>query len=252
MLKQICLLAAAATSLVGGSFANAATISGSTGSAGTFLVYTAYDLSTGTTDWAAFGGLGQGGAASDFTYKQGASSFSPLTVVQGTGYTSGLSGVIKFAYGPAGGTYATATGVSSVDVNPAVADKGGGGSQLSFTHSMLGTAETLQVFIYSKADESNVVDVQATIAGSPAYAQTLTLPTAYVNKGNYGIVSVNVADATIGETLTFSVTGNYAGLSPAGWWGIGLAGATATAVPEPATIGLLASSAALLIRRRRR
>ena len=251
--KDVCAAGAlTVTALLALSAAQAAAITGNIGAAGAITAYKTYDISTGTSDWAAFGGLGQGGTAADFTYKQSAAanSFGAVTVLQGTGYTTVINGPIKFAYGAAGGTYATATGVASVDVNPAVADRGSGLSQLSFTHTMLAASEDLQVFVVTKNYADNAVDVLVTIPGSASYSQTLTMPDALDGsppyapmgdffKGSFGIVTLNVAGASVGDTLTFTLTGNYAGKTPAGWWGVGIAGATATAVPEPAFIGVL-------------
>lgn len=237
--------------------ATAATI---TGSIGAIHPFTVYDLATGTDDWSAYGGLGASGTpTTDYTYNAAGGSIGAIAVTDGTGYTATLWGPIKFAYGPAAGTYATPTGVSWVDVNPVVADKGAGGSQLTFTHTLLAGSEQLKIFVLTKSYDDAKVDVLAKI-GSDTFSQTMALPESLdsndnsmgdFGKGRFGIVTLDISNAAALQPLEFTLTGNYAGESPISWWGVGIAGVSVTAVPEPATLGLLALSSVMLCVRRR-
>lgn len=260
MLKRV-LSAAGAIAMLSMAASNVGAAS-ITGNLGQFQNYTAYNLDT-YSDWAIFGQMDYAGGAlpTDLTHKTAVSSFGALSTVGGGPFLGGAGGTIKYAHGDAFGTYAAATtGGGSEDAHPVVADSGTL-SQLSFTHTVLASDETLQVFIVTKAHDQQWVDVSATIGGVGYVGTNQLMPLTNnddvnndVNKGRYAVVNLNVSGATVGDQLLFTVTSNYTnnGGSAPGWWGVGLSGATvAAAVPEPTSLALLGMGGLALMRRRR-
>ena len=221
-----------------------------TGSVGSMPTYSPMDLSDGTSDWVIYGGLGSNGSGTDMTTGTASSSFTPVSITGAGPYTKGLSGVIKYAYDAAYGTYPSGA-VTSIDNAPVVADSGTL-SEVSFTHTLLGAAETLNIVVCTKSTNMQWVDLSASLnTGGSWSVINQQLPTTAGNKGYFGIVSLDVTGA-VGDQLSFTVSSNYTNVaSPPSYYGVGLSSATATVVPEPATMALFAMGGLALIRRKR-
>lgn len=244
MLKRICAMAgvAAIVSIAAGA-AQAATI---TGSAADYPNYTVFDLSpAGTSDWVMYGGS----TAADVTTGLASSSFGALSVVSGNGpYMATLSGGLKVAHLAGFGAFPSAT--ASFDANPVVVDSGTTAA-LSFTHRLLAPQETLKVMVMTKAPAQLWYDASASI-GSDSWS-IVNQPVSVGAKTQLSVVTLEISGAT-DDVLTFTMKSNYSNnTSPQNWWGVGIGGASvAAAVPEPASLGLLAVGAAALCARRRR
>jgi len=242
----------AVATLVLTSLCSAAGAGAISGSMVTPVAYSVQDLSDGTTDWVAYGGLGVAGTATDKTSKTASSSFGNVVLTAGSGpYTQTVWGPIKFAHDEGYGSYPAAT--TSIDANPVCANSASL-AQLRFTHTLLGEEETIDVFVFTKHASLEWVDVSANLNTGGSWSVTnQQLPTVVANKGCYGIVRLHVEEASAGDQLTFVLSSNYSNnTNPQSWWGVSIAGATATAVPEPATMGLLVLGGIAGVMRRRR
>lgn len=232
--------------------ASAATI---TGSMNPYTPYTITNLSDGTTDWVVYGGLGAPGTATDYTSKNPAasSSFSTLHDLSGSMYTESVNGTMKFKHDGGYGTYPAAI-TTSADPNVVVANSNSA-SSISFTHTIGGIDESLNIYVITKTT-SIKVDLSAVINTGGSWSVTdQLLPTNNGKSKNQGRIALDITGAAPGDTVTFTITANYSGLtSPQNWWGIGLSAATSTVtsefVPEPASMALLIVGGSLVLPRR--
>lgn len=208
--------------------------------------------------WAIYGRMGYptGGVGDEFTSKTATSPFSSATL-NGTIETGGqLGGRIKFAHGAGFGDYPAAT--TSTDAQGALVQGNAGLISISFDYTMQGTGENLSIYLFN-VDSAPTVDVSATMSSSGgSYTSTsVVLPSATSNNIRLGLLQLEITDATIGETMSFTVSADYSSTSGStNFWGVGLAGAssTVTAVPEPGAFAMLAGVLGLgfvLVRRRR-
>ena len=242
--------------------AGSASAASITGGVTPMTTFTAYNLDAGTSDWVIYGALSGSPTTTDYITERLDSSFS--TPISGASTVESLGGAIKFGHG--GGfddegnpVAATASGDarSPVDEDATLAS-------LSFTHVMLGAEETVKVYVYAKQPQQTTLDVAASI-GSDSWSVTdttnLFAQGGGGNKeGKYGIVTLDVTGAEAGDVLNFTVSTDYSGAgegSPAGFWGVGLAGASTTVnepfiVPEPASVALAGLGGLMLLGRRRR
>jgi len=236
--------------------ASAATITGSfdplTGFAVSDLELTDGDASD---YWAIYGRMGYptGGIGDEFTSKNATSPFGTASL-NGTIETGGqLGGRIKFAHGGGFGDYPTAT--SSTDAQGALVQGNSGPISITFDYTMQGTGENLSIYLFN-TNGAPTVDVSATMSSSGgSFTDTsVTLPSSTSNDVRLGVLQLGITGATIGETLSFTVSEDFSSNgSSDGFWGIGLAGASSTVIPEPSTFALMAlfCGAALVYGRRR-
>ncbi len=238
------------------STAGAAAISGSFDTLAGFSI-SDLELTDGSASdhWSIYGRMGYptGGSGDEFTSKTAISPFSAAS-----GFTTGtnLGGRIKFAHGGGFGDYPTAT--ASTDAHGTIAQGNGGPISVSFDYTMQGQGEDLSVYLFGLNSATPTVSLSATMSSSGgSYTNTdVALPTTTSNNVHLGLLQLSVADATIGETMTFTISADYSSTSGSqSWWGVGLAGAssTVTVIPEPSTFALMAlfCGAALVYRRRR-
>jgi hypothetical protein len=235
---------------------NAATIVGSLDTLAGFAL-SDLELTDGTASdhWAIYGRMGTptGGIGDEFTSK---TASSPFGSISGADVGLNLGGRIKFAHGGGFGDFPGATASSDAQ---GAADQGNAGLiSVSFDYTMQGVGEDLSIYLYGLNSLTPTVSLSATMGSSGgSYTNTnVALPTTSTNNIHLGLLQFSVADATIGETMSFTISADYsATIGSQTWWGVGIAGAssTVTAVPEPSTFALLALAAGTLalIRRRR-
>jgi hypothetical protein len=106
-----------------------------------------YDLSTGTSDWVVYGGVGALGSVADKTSKFGISdSFGNLTSSLGGINPMGFNGRLKVTY--TGGLGSYAGNVNQADAAPVVSQSSTA-PNLSFTHTLLSGSETVEIFVFN-------------------------------------------------------------------------------------------------------
>ncbi len=255
------ILAAAAFSCTGTAFASTITGSFSSppASANRHVTTspTPVDISSGTSAWAYYGYSsnpnGSGTVAAALNTDSGnAASFSALS------YTPNPS---QTGFSSAGGymelNFTGSSGASPNFVFDQAPNPGSSTNNFSFTTKMIASSETLNVFLISFDSKSNI---SATLSSGGSYtANGVVLPysppsdaTGDGSGHGYGILSLHITGATIGDTLTFTDTNNLTGVSSSSYANVGIQAADVV-VPEPATLGLMAvGGLGLLLLKRRR
>lgn len=222
--------------------ASAGTITGTLAAAPSSSAASPIDISTGASDWSYYG-LSASGTVSPITpstMSGGPNSFGTLT---GSNLVDGYfssSTTIQPATGLNFLSFSGGTTVSS-DTSNVYAYSSFTPSSFSFTQTLLGTSETMNVYL--NAYNANH-DISASLSSGGSYTNAAaTLP----QSGQAGVLTLKITGSP-GDTLTFTDTG----VSTGSFANIGIQAVTVTAVPEPGVIGLLAAagSVALLCSRR--
>lgn len=242
--------------------APAATITGSVGEVVAFEIYTLEDTNgRASDDWVVYGGYGAVGtpAATHRTTKLENSSFGAMTFAGRSQTAHNVNGVLKLAHDGGFGDYAAPTSTySNPDISLAVAESPTQAT-LTFTHTLLDGEEELNIYLYGKAAAQLSVDIAAVLDSGGSYiAEDFALPTRRTSgggQGSYGILTLAIAGAQAGDVLTFTLSTDYSeeidsALTPANHWGVGIAAATVTVIPEPASLALLGLGAMLMLSRR--
>ncbi|QJE99047.1 PEP-CTERM sorting domain-containing protein [Luteolibacter luteus] len=216
----------------------AATIVGSLSSP---TVYSNVDISTDVTDWAYFG---IGGDASAVEHKaDGPVSFSAIT---GGSFVGGDSRMfLGFTGGSSTGTLTGGTSFVSAQQSD--------GASLSFTYTVLGVDQSLQIYLVGYNSRA---DINVSLASGGSYSlEDQVLP--YTDDGDAtgsghhaGLLTLDLTGATVGDVLTFTVSNEYDGVSDPSFGLIGIQ--AVTVVPEPSAAALLGGCGMLVLLRRRR
>ena len=211
---------------------SASTITGSFSSppASSLSSSTPIDLSSGAAAWAYYG---YSSVTSMNTDPSNSASFTSLIFARvGTGgaiYSIGSSRTTGSVYV----TFAGAPSPSSYFVY----DQPNSGSTyyFSLTTQLIAPAEALKVYLISYESNS---DISATLSSGGSYtASNVALPDNLGTSHGYGVLTLDIT-GNIGDTLTFKDTG----VSTGSGGNIGIQAAdVAVAVPEPATLGLVAA-----------
>ena len=217
--------------------ASAGTITGTLAAAPASSAASPIDISTGASDWVYYG-LSASGTVSPITpstMSGGPNSFGTLT---GSNLVDGYfssSTTIQPATGLNFLSFSGGTAVSS-DTSNVYAYSSFTPSSFSFTQTLLGTSETMNVYL--NAYNANH-DISASLSSGGSYANaSATLP----QSGQAGVLTLNITGSP-GDTLTFTDTG----VSTGSFANIGIQAVTVTAVPEPGVIGLLAAAGSLAL-----
>ncbi|MGC8625881.1 MAG: PEP-CTERM sorting domain-containing protein, partial [Phycisphaerae bacterium] len=170
--------------------------------------------------------------------------------------------------GPGG--YVTFTGASSssenfVFVNGPFGNNGAGqsGNSLSFTSELLAPSETLNVYLISYNSRTDITATLAPSSGGTALGSFNTDvvlpspvnddPSADGTGHGYGVLTLNVSGASVGDVLTVSDATDISTVTaPADNANVGFQAADVV-VPEPATLALVAAGGLglLLLKRRK-
>lgn len=222
--------------------ASAGTITGTLAAAPSSSAAGPIDISTGASDWVYYG-LSASGTVSPITpatMSGGPNSFGALTgndLVDG--YFSS-STTIQPATGLNFLSFSGGTTVSS-DTSNIYAYSSFTPSSFSFTQTLLGTSETMNVYLN---DYNANHDISASLSSGGSYTNAdATLP----QSGIAGVLTLSITGSP-GDTLTFTDTG----VSTGSFANIGIQGVTVTAVPEPVPLSLLAVAGSLFLITRRR
>ncbi len=219
--------------------ADGGTISGTMAAAPASSAASPIDISTGASDWVYFG-LNSAGSYSitPSTKAGGPNSFSALT---GGNLVDGFQNGTAPQYAT-GFNFLSFSGGSptSSDTSNIYAYSSFTPSSFSFTQTLLGSSEVMDVYLNSYNANH---DITASLSSGGSYTFNNALPQSSLA----GELTLNIAGAP-GDTLTFSDTA----VSTGQFANIGIQAVTVTAVPEPTTIGLvaLAGSVALIARKR--
>lgn len=228
---------AAASIILPVTSANAGTITGTLAAAPSSSAASPIDISSGASDWVYYG-LSASGTVSPITpatMAGGPNSFGALTgndLVDG--YFSS-STTIQPATGLNFLSFSGGTTVSS-DTSNIYAYSSFTPSSFSFTQTLLGASETMNVYLN---DYNANHDISASLSSGGSYTNTdATLP----QSGIAGVLTLSITGSP-GDTLTFTDTG----VSTGSFANIGIQGVTVTAVPEPAPLCLLAVAGSLFL-----
>ncbi len=120
------------------------------------------------------------------------------------------------------------------------------------------------VYLHGLNENQDSYDFNASITGSmttPLVWTDMALPTEYTygpgnRDGDYGILTLQIADAQPGDVLSFTFSSDYseeldAMETPDSTWGVGIGAASVYTIPEPSSLALLCLGALTLARRRR-
>jgi hypothetical protein len=238
-LSMIAGTAAIAGIVISSVGASAGTITGNMASAPASSAASPIDISTGASDWEYFGLSASGSyAITPATMAGGPNSFSTLS---GNGLVDGFSngGTPQYATGLNFLSFSGGTPVSS-DTSDVYAYSQYTPSAFSFTQTLLGTSETMD--IYLNAYNANH-DITASLSSGGTFSYDGALP----QSGVAGQLTLDIT-GNVGDTFTFNdtdvSTGQYAN--------IGIQAVTVTAVPEPTTLCLLAAAGSLALMASRR
>ncbi len=209
---------------------------------------TAADISSGTADWVYYG-RNSDNTAMELDYKSGGSqSFSDLTVNNSSGssvtanwWPHGSSVLTPITF--TGGT-PTASKTSTGGYRYFQAASGDDqGDNISFTHTLLSTSETINLYMVAFASNKNYTcDLSAALGSGKTYSISgVSLPTndnSGGDPGHYaGTWTLNVS-GSVGDTLTIKMATTSTGYSNIG---IQAASATVNNVPEPTSAIMLSS-----------
>ena len=214
--------------------ADGGTISGTMAAAPASSAASPIDISAGASDWVYFG-LNSAGSYSitPSTKAGGPNSFSALTggnlvdgFQNGTApqYATGLN-FLSFSGGSP----------TSSDTSNIYAYSSFTPSSFSFTQTLLGSSEVMDVYLNSYNANQ---DITASLSSGGSYSFNNALP----QSGTDGELTLNIT-GTPGDTLTFSDTA----VSTGQFANIGIQAVTVTAVPEPGALGLLAAAGSLAL-----
>jgi hypothetical protein len=199
--------------------------------------YTSIDISAGTTDWAYFG---LGGGITDVDSKAGGpASFSPIA----NGASVGTDSRIFLSF--ADGTPSS----SATDEKNFVFPQQTAIGTLSFYTTLFSPDETIQIYL---AGFNSRGDFTASLNSGPTFSLAdQVLP--YSDDGDgtgqnhtYGLLTLNISNATVGDVLTFTSVNDYDNVSDTFFGSIGIQAATATAItvaPEPGSVTLIVMGA---------
>jgi hypothetical protein len=199
--------------------------------------YTSVDISAGTTDWAYFG---LGGGITDIDRKAGGpASFSPIA----NGASVGTDSRIFLSF--ADGTPSS----SATDERNFVFPQQTAIGTLSVFTTLFSPDETIQIYLTGFNSRG---DFSASLSSGATFSLTdQVLP--YSDDGDgtgqnhtYGVLTLNISDATVGDVLTFTSMNDYDNVSDTFFGSIGIQAATATAItvaPEPGSVTLIAMGA---------
>lgn len=143
----------------------------------------------------------------------------------------------------------TTGAISTQFVFPNQAD----GASLSFTASILAPEQTISIYLVGYNSRA---DISVTIGSETFSLADAILP--YTNDGDgsgsghtAGLLTLNIGDAVVGDTLTFTVSNEYDGVTDSSYGFIGIQAATVTIVPEPSSMILGGLGLCGLVLRRR-
>lgn len=238
-----CAFLAASLVLVAGSPASAATITGGLSSP---VVYSSVVISDGSSDWAYFG-VG-GNPATAIGKAGGPGSFSAVSGANVVGTDSRI--FLSYTGGDPGPLESITAGKEFVYSGA------GDGAALTFSATILAPDETIQVYL---TGYNSRADISASLRlGGSFSLMGAVLPYTDDQDGDgtgeghtYGLLTLNVAGASIGDVLTITVANQYAAVSNPAFGSIGVQAAT-VAVPEAASSLLGALGFACLVIKRRR
>ncbi|HEV7923770.1 MAG TPA: hypothetical protein VGR14_00330, partial [Verrucomicrobiae bacterium] len=179
-----------------------------------------YTISANVTDWMYFQPTGTTLASYD---ANGPESFTSPASAGGVNNGNDSQSYLSFAGGT--GAEASATG----DRNFAFS-----GGELSFTHTLFSTVETVNVW-YATFDDALDITVSSSGGGNPSYALTdYPLPYNYDGNGTgnnhgYGELTYLITGA-VGDVITFSTTPDNGGVTGGGGGNGGVQAVSATAI----------------------
>jgi hypothetical protein len=124
---------------------------------------------------------------------------------------------------------------------------------------MQGIEEEFDIYLFTSSSNQVSVDLSATVnssGGTPYAATDIAMPSVSAGKG-VGILNLDISGATIGETMTFTISIDYSGnggTPDSQFWGVGISGVTSTiiTIPEPSSLVLFASAFGAILWFRRR
>jgi len=112
------------------------------------------------------------------------------------------------------------------------------GASLTFTATVLAPEQTISIYLVGYNSRA---DISVTLGGETFLLGDAILP--YTNDGDgtgaghtAGILTLNIGDAVVGDTLTFTVSNEYDGVTDSSFGFIGIQAATVTIVPEPSSM----------------
>ena len=217
------------------------------------------DISNGTAAWVYYGY--NGAATGVNTDSTNAANFSSLSCPTNSlsPWTSGPGGYVTFTGAPSGASE------NFVFVNGPFGNNAAGqsGNSLSFTSDLLAPSETLNVYLLSYNSRTDITATLASSSGGTALGSFNTDvvlpspvnddPSANGTGHGYGVLTLNVSGAGVGDVLTVSDATDISTVTaPADNANVGFQAADVV-VPEPATWGLVAvGGLGLLLLKRRK